>query len=296
MKRKIVKQGNGGFTLTLPVKWVREQELKAGDEVDIIEDQKNLMLCPASITKVPKSITINLELGEYNQYRSFIGGLYRSSYDQIKVEFTNTKVLPILQQVVDSLYGFEVLDIGKNSCTIHGIYREEKPEIKLHIQKMINIIIAMQMMILEDAQQGKIGSEPQLLQFRNNLLKQRDLIARVIVQQKLLDNTHFPYYLLSFNLWNIARNYYDLYLALEKKNMPQKQVKLFIKINQFVYLFLHQLHTFDHVAIDKQYRKLAVEIRQQLMGPGKNSLVTAYYLNILMITQSSISPALQLRF
>ncbi len=297
MKRKIVKQGNGGFTVTLPVKWIRDQEIKAGDEVDIIEEEKKLVLSSAAINKKPKSITISLEPGDYNQYRSLIGGLYRAGYDQIKVQFKDAKVLPVLQEVIDSLYGFEVLDVGKNSCIIHSIYREETPEIESHIQKIINIISTIQATITEDVNSGRFESESQLCQFRNNILKQRDLIARVIVQQKLLDNKHFPYYLLSFNLWNIARNYYDLYLALEKKKqMSKKQRDIITKINLFVQSFLKQLREVDHAVIDKQYRKLAIEVRQQLMKSEKNSLVTAYCLNILMLVQSSISPALQLRF
>lgn len=297
MKRKIVKQGNGGFTVTLPVKWVREQELKAGDEIDFSEEEKNLVLSPAATTKKPKLIVITLEPGEYNQYRSLIGGLYRAGYDQIKVQFTNAKVLPILQEVIDSLYGFEVLEIGKNSCIIHSIYREETPEIESHIQKMINIIGTMQNIIMDDTKNGQFESEAQLTQFRNNILKQRDLIARVILQQKLLDNKHFPYYLLSFNLWNIARNYYDLYLALEKKKqMSKKQIEVLSKVNKFTHQFLHTLKEGNHATADMHYRKLAAEVRQELMDSEKNALITAYSLNILMAVQSSISPALQLRF
>ena len=47
MRRKIIKQGLGGYTVSLPISWVREQGLKARDDI-LIEEQKGNLIISAS--------------------------------------------------------------------------------------------------------------------------------------------------------------------------------------------------------------------------------------------------------
>ena len=44
MRRKLIKQGIDTYTLSLPVKWIRKNNLKASEEVDIGEEGSNLMV------------------------------------------------------------------------------------------------------------------------------------------------------------------------------------------------------------------------------------------------------------
>ena len=44
MKRKIIKQGHNTLTMTLPSEWVKQLNLKAGDEIDLTEDRGSLCI------------------------------------------------------------------------------------------------------------------------------------------------------------------------------------------------------------------------------------------------------------
>ena len=44
MKRKLIKQGTGALTITLPKSWVSKYELKSGDEVEVDEQERILLL------------------------------------------------------------------------------------------------------------------------------------------------------------------------------------------------------------------------------------------------------------
>jgi len=44
MKRRVIKQGNNTLTITLPRKWASSANIKAGDELDIIEEGDNLKI------------------------------------------------------------------------------------------------------------------------------------------------------------------------------------------------------------------------------------------------------------
>ena len=44
MKRKIIKQGHNTLTITLPNKWAQRLNLKAGDEVDLVEKENSILI------------------------------------------------------------------------------------------------------------------------------------------------------------------------------------------------------------------------------------------------------------
>ena len=44
MRRKIIKQGNNSFTLTLPIKWVKENSIEKQNEVEVDYFEKDLIL------------------------------------------------------------------------------------------------------------------------------------------------------------------------------------------------------------------------------------------------------------
>jgi phosphate uptake regulator len=59
MRRKIIKQGNNSYTLTLPIKWVKEYNLDGADEVEIIEEEGSLKIVSEQ-KKIKKEISITI--------------------------------------------------------------------------------------------------------------------------------------------------------------------------------------------------------------------------------------------
>ena len=86
MRRKIISQGNKSYTLTLPLGWITEQNLKAGDEVEIKEDENNIIIAPTKISSITTdSCAIDAKnLGKRAILRS-LHNAYRKGYDKINV-------------------------------------------------------------------------------------------------------------------------------------------------------------------------------------------------------------------
>jgi antitoxin component of MazEF toxin-antitoxin module len=59
MFRKIVKQGNSAYTLTLPLNWVKLNNLGFGDYVELVESNKNILISTSK--SVPVEI-VDLDL------------------------------------------------------------------------------------------------------------------------------------------------------------------------------------------------------------------------------------------
>ena len=129
MKRKLIKQGKGSLTISLPKEWIDYHELNPGDSIDVNEEGNDLVIKSDS-KKTLKGTEIKLDYQSKESYRSLIGSLYRGGYDIINVKFDDNKILDNLQKAVESIYGFELMYIEKDSCVIKSIYDKERTEIK----------------------------------------------------------------------------------------------------------------------------------------------------------------------
>lgn len=298
MKRKLIKQGAGGVTFYVPKKWVDSKGLKPGDEIEVDEQDDNLIIRPGEAKKEIKRAEIEIDLANFNIYRSILGGLYRGGYDEVKVYFKDPKVIPVLQKTVDStFYGFEIFDVKDDSCLIKSVYTEEATEIKNHINRIIHTIKTMQEIIINDIEKNNYVSKEELLQFRSNILKHRDLVARVITQQRLLDNKNFPYHQIGFNLWNIGRNYYNLYKYLTKDTEVTKaNIDYLKKVNAFFAGFFDKLKEKEVVKKHKEYDVLIDEGIKLMKNKKEASFIISYCINILMMLQSCNSSLLLINF
>lgn len=290
MKRKLIRQGGGGLTLYVPKKWVDAHGLQSGDEIEVTEEDNRLVIDISPRPKDVKRIELSLGTYHFNIYRSYIGGLYRQGYDEISVTFKNKKIISDLQKVADTLYGYEIFDIKETSCVIKSVFSPETPDIQSHFLKMGHIIRTMQSIIMEDIEKQLFDASAELFQFRNTTLKHRDCIARSILRLRLFDDDHFPYYLLAFNLWNIARYYYNIYKQLTLKKMITPEQKKFLgETNLFFSQFFGQLVKHSLIDMHTTYETL-VQRGIGLMNTQKQaSLVISYGMAILMAIQSSNS-------
>lgn len=285
MRRKLVRQGKGALTLSLPKKWIEFNELNAGDEVIVEDRENNLLLTNESKPKISET-RIHLDHLSVAAYRSLLGGLYRGGFDKIHVDFDDKRVISNLEKAVNSIYGFEVFYVSEKSCVVRSIYSAEKTDIKSHINRIIYTIETMQQMIVEDISRGRYNSKEELLQLRNNVLKQRDLIVRIIKKKKLLGNDVFPYYTISLSLWGVARNYYHMYNDLEGMH----DISFLEKTNEYFRRSFGNLGSVsmkEYLARHERYSKIYSECKE-LMGSDR---IASYCMNIItqvQLTDSSI--------
>jgi len=119
MVRKVIKQGNNTLTITLPRTWSSKFNIQGGDELNVEEKGKSLILTSKKDSNF-ESVEIDIENSKKFLKRS-ITSLYRQGVDEIKVNFKDNKVLTLLQKETSSLLGFEIVEQGKNYCIIKNV-------------------------------------------------------------------------------------------------------------------------------------------------------------------------------
>lgn len=92
MFRKIVKQGNSAYTLTLPSNWVKSNNLDFGDYVELIESNQNILI---STSKSGQVEVVELDLRNVGRPEMFqiLINVYICGYDKISVKHSDLKTI-----------------------------------------------------------------------------------------------------------------------------------------------------------------------------------------------------------
>jgi len=120
MKRKLVKQGLRALTITIPSSWIEKNNLKQGDEVELIEIDDSLTISTEKKQSL-KEITVDVSGLLPRLADRFMARSYQKGYDKIIVKFDNPELMLAVKNKVPELMGFEILDVGKNKLEINVV-------------------------------------------------------------------------------------------------------------------------------------------------------------------------------
>ncbi len=150
MKRKLILHGSTSHILSLPIEWVREQNLESGDEVEIIP-RKGELLIVVPREHQPKKTTIpTADLNRFSLY-FFLLNLYRNGYDEVLITFqkqslfdpeTNAEVsiLPLIRRWLPRYVGWEIMQQDKDKILIKDITGQSQEDVEHIIKRVIFLI------------------------------------------------------------------------------------------------------------------------------------------------------------
>lgn len=166
MKRKIIKQAEQAYTITLPIRWVRENKLNEKSEVDVEESGKSLMINSGNKVSCGK---VKLELNDASEKRSLylhIGALYARGIDEIELESSEELTSEIASNM-NNFIGYAIISRQKNKITIKDIGGTSYSDLDEIFKRVFQIIL----LFYEDAYNDILGKEKQKIEN----LRQRDL-------------------------------------------------------------------------------------------------------------------------
>ena len=165
MKRKIIKQGHNTLTITLPKDWTKKLNLKAGDEINLLEKENGLFL--TSERKNERLITeIDITSLDIPSIWKYFMAFYREGYDEIKVKFNPDKLynspykyvttyaenlrygkkskkctsFETLQGITSRFIGFEIIEHHEDYCIIKEITEPSSKEFESSLRRIFLLI------------------------------------------------------------------------------------------------------------------------------------------------------------
>lgn len=165
-KRKIIKQANQAYTITLPIEWVRSNKLSEKSELDVNISGKSLVISTDNPTAGAKVI-LNLEENDSNRtlYQS-LNALYARGVDEIEI-ISSRDISQVLTGASNNLLGFALVARDKNKYIIKEISGGNYSEFEEVFKRVFQMIL----LFYEDAVKDILGKRTQT----DEGLKARDL-------------------------------------------------------------------------------------------------------------------------
>jgi len=255
MRRKIIRQGNKSYTITLPIDWIRDEELKEGSEVEIEREDSHLNIF---LTKDARRIQnkISLDLKDYNN-RTIINILnqtYRKGYDIITLNYHNNDQLLCIKENIKELFGFEIVDIKNNECILQNIAEPSAEKFDVILRKVFLIIKEGSNEILNDLKDNKSDKSKKLDEEKKTFDNYTNLCRRLIIRDRI-GGTKDSYSLLIIvsRLSLIYHAYYYMYKAIANKkiSLNKETQNLFSETNKMFELFESAFYNKDFEKANK---------------------------------------------
>ncbi len=119
MKRKVIKQANQAYTITLPIKWARENNLEKNQEVEITEEENKLLISTSSKI-VSKKIKYDFSEMDTRNISLHLSSAYSKGIDEIEI-ISDKKINKEITTAVNSLPGYTIISQKENTYLIKDL-------------------------------------------------------------------------------------------------------------------------------------------------------------------------------
>lgn len=257
MRRKIIKQGNNSYTITLPIKWIRDENIEDDSEVDIEQEGKELSIKIPSDIKRAEAL-IRTDLKDYNNttIQNVLFCLYRKGYDKIAINYTNKEQMDEIRRIVKkALLGFEIVEEKTNECVIANIAEPSEDKYEIILRKIMLSIKEDSEMVLNDFKKSKFNNFKKISESKNFVDTYTNFCRRLILKYKIGGSkvSYFNYLLVSrlSLLYHIYYYAYKAAVAEKKIKISSYTLDLLEQSNKLFILFYDAFYTKDVNKLDR---------------------------------------------
>lgn len=176
--RKVYVSGGSTYVISLPKKWVRKTELKAGDSLLVTEQGSSLLVGTSISEKQSSTKEVRIsDLLSGDALERIIIALYLVGYDTIKVNLDRKDHLSYrksIRRMLDYLIGIEILEDTNNSMTLEIMVDYRRMTTMQILQRMYSINRSMLLDLGKALKTGDTG-----------------LAKDVIVREREIDRLYF---------------------------------------------------------------------------------------------------------
>ncbi|MBI2546334.1 phosphate uptake regulator PhoU [Candidatus Woesearchaeota archaeon] len=196
IKRKVVLHGPSTLIISLPSKWAKKYNIEKGAELEVLEEDKNLIITSDSVWK-PLEVDIDISNLDRSSIMYVIRSLYRLGYDVVRVQFQNStalyqrtgkeiSVISIIHTEINRLIGYEIIQEKGNSCIIKDIQETSTKDFDQILRRIFLMIIDTFGALLEGA---KVNS----MQLLETIEGKHDTITKFVSYcMRMLNKKGYP--------------------------------------------------------------------------------------------------------
>ena len=285
MMRKVVQQGPATLMISLPSKWVKENNVEKGAELELTEEKGKLTLTVENKThtRMTKDIHAN-NIGILNEY--FVNYFYQKGYDEVTFRYDDPKCTDIIEKRAKQMIGFEVVEKGKNFTTLKMLMNIDQQEFATVLKKLFQITLVMGDKITDALEKDNVLLFDEIIQDEKENNKYSDLCIRILHKNKYkYPENGFALYSLLRELEQIGDVYKALAREFEGTKIKNKEIMaLYKQVHSYFRLYYELYYCYDAQKIQRFFQmknELHTACEQHLVAAKKEDTIIISHLMTL---------------
>ncbi len=280
MRRKLIKHGMSSLLVSLPSRWVKENNLQKGEEIEVEEGQGRVVISAEKHYKVAfKETDVS---GAGLMIKKMVGACYKAGYDEVLIRFSNFSELSAIQTVVrEQFNGFELISQSKDSVRIKNLSQIRFEEFDNGLRRFFLIMLQIQ----EDSAKAIKAGDYEWLRQTCLLKKDADKFADYCRRAINMGyNTRYsrnaPLYTIIEQLEKVVDRYKEMgYLVFERKmKLSDELCGFYFALCDFArefYEMFYNFHSREIVEFGKRKENLQNRIEGILKMCKKDEIIVA---------------------
>jgi len=271
MQRKVIKQGNGTLTITLPKQWTQKVGLKGGDEIEIGE-RGNLLNVrfKGGSEELKKTSIVVRDMNSLRAIRWSLSALHKSGFDEIEVIYDDPKVLKMVQNEVNVTYtGFAIMEQSKKRVVLKSVSKDVYSELEGSLRRAFLVTLSLAESISERIKDNDLENMSELFALEKSNNKFTEFCERLLVKKgyQIPEKTCFKY-IIVWGIEKVCDYFRDLceYIDRKKiKSLSKETTQLYEEVLSFFRKYYNLIYKFDLIEFDKvmkEEKRLSLKIEE----------------------------------
>ncbi len=256
MKRKAVQHGPSSLTVSLPSRWVKNNNVKKGDELNVDEVGTVLKVYPGKQQLLTKKTRVDFSNIDQEAIRVILSVLYEAGHDEIIISFKDSETIKTIQRTISpTLLGYEVIEQRDNVCVVKNVTGDHVSELNMLIRRAFLVTLSLAENSLQEIKKKKREKLEELLVLEKTNNKLTNYCHRLLNKKPWKDKKIIYTYLIIWVFESICDDYRDLIKTILKNKKMNFTKDFFRKYNEINNL-LRGYYDLFYKYSDEEFMKL----------------------------------------
>jgi phosphate uptake regulator len=255
MQRKLVKQGQNATTTTLPAKWIKEQNLKPGDYVNITQEKDKLVINSEVVHK-KLEVQINLENEEKSYIWHKLISKYIQGFDKLTITHNDASTI---QEISNSFIGIIIEYHSDKKTVLKNIIEKPEDNIKQIIRRISHMLLEHASMLEKVVQKKSDHSD---LKKYERLIDSNIMYSLRHINKYSTNQKEYKYFLICATFEEVA----DL-ISLISKHIKDNE-KLAVKIKKIIEMYNKNIFSGNVKELYKKLREFRNSLKKESFLDG----------------------------
>jgi phosphate uptake regulator len=289
MKRKLIQLSTNTLVVSLPSTYTKKFGLIKGDEVNIEENERDLIISNDKSRKLEGNVTVNIPNAK-NFLRRVVDNPYRLGFEEATFHYPDSEIYSLIQKEVSNLIGFEIVEQGKNYCKVKSLSKGIDDEFESSIHRLIRITIQMMQDVLESLENKDFESLSSIEKVENQNNKFAHFGKRMINLRGYKDTRKITLIYRTICLFEeVGDDLRDICRFYTRKEITEKSKtkidqrsltnfkEIILQIKEYYKLFkkYEEKKIFDYGKNDKRIEKNSINLIENNIDPVLNNFLRA---------------------